>query len=87
MVDYFDKIVYEDLTPDIRLLADACGLDSVRHILRHLGGLQFYIPKVTSFESFVLRHMKENYHKSIKEIARELDVSEQYLKSVKKRNK
>jgi hypothetical protein len=86
MIDYFNKISYTDLTPDIKLIADACGMEAVRDILRKLSGLQFYIPKVTSFEGFVLRYMNENSSKSIKELAKELEVSEQYLKIVKKRN-
>jgi predicted transcriptional regulator len=86
MIDYFEQINYDDLTPDIRLIADVCGIEAVREILRNLNGLQFYIPKVTSFERFVYRYINENNHKTIKEIARELDVTEYYLKSVIKRN-
>ncbi|MBX3044136.1 MAG: hypothetical protein KIT33_04325 [Candidatus Kapabacteria bacterium] len=84
--DIFSGINYEDLTPDIRLMADACGIEAVRKILMNLNGLQFYIPKITSFEKFVLRYLSENKSKSLKEIARELEVTEYYLKAVKKRN-
>lgn len=87
MSDFYDQIKYEDLNPDIKMIADSCGIDVARNIIRHLGGLQFYIPKVTGFESFVLRFMFENKHSKLKDIARLLGVSEQYLKIVQKRNK
>lgn len=86
MIDFYELINYEDLTPDIKLIADVCGIEPVRNILKNLNGLQFYIPKVTSFERFVFRYINENNHKSIKEIARELEVTEYYLKTVIKRN-
>lgn len=87
MIDFYQKISYDDLTPDIRLIADVCGIEAVREILKNLSGLQFYIPKVTGFEKFVLRYIHENKERSIKEIARDLDVTEYYLKNVLKRNK
>jgi hypothetical protein len=85
MIDLYEKLDYEDLTPDIRLLADVCGIDSARLILKNLAGLQFYIPKITSFEGFVYKYLVENKHKNNKEIARDLEVSEAYIKTVKKR--
>jgi hypothetical protein len=86
MSDFYDKINYDDLNPDIQMIADVCGIESARMIIRHLGGLQFYIPKVTGYERFVNRFMDENKGMKLKDIAKELGVSEQYLKILQKRN-
>ncbi|MDX9790063.1 MAG: hypothetical protein WCZ17_02215 [Candidatus Kapaibacterium sp.] len=87
MNHYTNDVEYEDLTPDIRLIADVCGMDTVRKMLQHLSGMQFYIPKITSFQTFIRRYIKQNSSRSFKEIALELCVSEQYIKSVRNKSK
>ncbi len=87
MSDFYDEIKYDELSTDIQMIADVCGIECTRNIIRHLGGLQFYIPKVTGYESFVFRYMTENRNLRLKDIAKKLGVSEQYLKIVRKRFK
>ncbi len=78
--DKFDEIKYEDLTEDLKLIADYCGMELVKKMMRELSGMYFYIPKITRLDNFINRYIIENKDKSRKEIAKYLQVSEQFLK-------
>lgn len=79
------EIEYEDLTDDMKMLHDLCGQETVVKLLENFGGLSFYIPKLTSFETLIYRYIKKNIRLSDKKIAAALGVSEQYIKTVKKK--
>ena len=85
MKDVFDFINEDELTDDLRLLADVCGIDSVRKILKSLAGFSFYVPRISRLEKFIERYVCENETRSTKELALELGVSDQFLKNKKKR--
>jgi hypothetical protein len=78
----YQSIQEEELTPDLQLLAQVCGMESIRIILKEFKGLNFYIPKITRIEKFVRRYLRENQSKPPKELARELGVSENYVKKL-----
>jgi AraC-like DNA-binding protein len=78
--DIYDMIEPEDLTYDMKMIASICGIDIVRKILRDLGGMNVYVPKITKFHRLVDRYLAENQHKKLKQLARELGVSETYLR-------
>ncbi len=80
MNDVYEIIQEAELTPDLQIMADLCGIDIVRTLLRTLPGMSFYIPKITRLDSFVRRFISINRDKSRKQIAKELNVSENYLK-------
>jgi hypothetical protein len=80
MNDVFDIIEETELTPDLQIMADLCGIDLVRKLLRTLPGMSFYIPKITRLDGFVRRFITLNHDKSRKQIAKALNVSENYLK-------
>jgi DNA-binding CsgD family transcriptional regulator len=75
-----NEIEIEDLTPDLRLIAELIGLENVRNLIDNLSGINIYIPKISRLGSFIARYVKSNKSKSIKQIARELTVSEQLVK-------
>ncbi len=85
--DIFEQIEFEDLTEDLKMLAEACGLDTVRKMLKFFGGLNFYIPKISRLDKFILKYLSQNKEKSQKQIARELNVSEYFLRVLQKRNR
>ena len=85
MANVYEQIRREELTPDLQLLAEICGMDSLRKILESLNGLSFYIPKMTRFERFIIRYLSENPDEKMKETAKKLGVSEQYLNNLSKR--
>ncbi|GAB1370727.1 hypothetical protein MASR1M45_07890 [Candidatus Kapaibacterium sp.] len=87
MKDIYQEINYDELTDDIRIIADVTGIDNVRMMLKHLGGLSFYIPKITAFNKFIQRYADTNSDKTLKEIAISLNVSEQYLRKMLPKDK
>jgi hypothetical protein len=80
--DIFNLVNEDDLTPDLIIMADICGLESVRQMLRQFPGMGFYIPKLSRLDGFVNRYIKENTDKPVKILAKDLKVSEQYLKKI-----
>lgn len=84
MNDRFDEIEYNDLTDDLKILADGIGIAGVRCAMRELSGMSFYIPKISRLDSFISRFIEEHKGMSRKEIAQYLDVSEQFLKKYRR---
>ncbi len=85
MRDAYDKITEDFLTPDLQMISSACGIECVRSLLREFGGIQFYIPKLTRLEHFVMHYIAENREKNLKMIAQDLNVSETYLRNLLKK--
>ena len=77
------NITLDELTPDLQIVADKCGLDTVLLLLKHLQGTNIYIPRISRLTDYVLRYIKENIAKSIKELALELGVSENFIRRLK----
>ena len=84
-MNILNEIEYDDLTDDMKMLHDLCGKETVVKLLENFGGLSFYIPKLTSFESLIYRFIRQNIRLSDKKIAVALGVSEQYIKTLKKK--
>jgi len=85
MKDIYDYIKEDELTDDLKLLSDVCGIDSVRKILKSLAGFSFYVPRISRFDKFIESYLNENELRSRKELALELGVSDQFLKNKKKK--
>jgi Mor family transcriptional regulator len=82
MADIYEEIEKEDLTEDLDMIANVCGLEVVRNLMRHYPGLSFYIPKVARLDTFVSRYLKTNKKLGFKKLANELCVSESYLRRI-----
>jgi hypothetical protein len=82
MKDAFDILEIEDLTPDLKLIADTCGLEPTKSLLRTLSGMYLYIPKISRLEPLIQRYIKIFPDKNYKVLASELNVSEVFLKKV-----
>ncbi len=80
MRDQYDEIEYDDLTDDLMIMAEHCGMDAVRKMLRELPGMSFYIPRISRLDKFISRFILQNRDKTRKEIAKKLKVTEQFLK-------
>ena len=85
MQNLFDLLTESDLTTDLKMLMDVCGLEIVKKLLYNCNGTSFYIPKVSHLDSFVIKYLGEHKDKPIKKIAVELGVSEPFLKNLKKK--
>ncbi len=82
-MDVYTQIHFDELTDDLQMMSNACGIETVQSLLRNFGGMSFYIPKLSRLDSFVWKYVKQNPEKTFKQIARELKVSEQFLKTVR----
>ena len=71
MNDIIEQIRVNELTPDLQMVAETCGMEAVRQLLKNMAGLNFYIPKLSRFETFIERYMRQEPGKSIKQIAKE----------------
>ena len=76
----YSSIRVEELTADMQLLSEVCGLEKVQSLLKEFQCLSFYFPKITRIDKFINRYLTENRERSPKELAMELGVSEQYIK-------
>ncbi|MFH1050377.1 MAG: hypothetical protein V1779_05525 [bacterium] len=87
MENVYDLLSESDLTTDLQILSDVCGLETVKIILKNLAGLNFYVPGISHLDTLVMKYLRKYPEKTFKQIAFELGVSEPYLKSLKKKEK
>lgn len=80
------KLEFSDLNPDLTDLADILGLELLEELIIKFGGANYYIPKISSLDNFVDRHIKTNKDKTDKQLARDLNVSENFIKKRMKKN-
>ena len=83
--DIYELIEEGDLTPDLQLMSQVIGIENVVKLLKELQGCNFYIPKVTRLDNFIEKYIAQNRSKPAKIIARELGVTEMFLKKFYKR--
>ena len=86
MKDIYELMVDEDVKGDLEMLRDVCGLEALKKILRGMEGISLYIPRITGLESLVLRYIKSNPDRTFKQIARDLNDSDAYIRKVRSRN-
>jgi hypothetical protein len=82
--DIYKLIEEEDLTPDLQLMAAVIGIENVIKLIKELQGSSFYIPKITRLDNFIGKYLNMNRNKPVKLIARELGVTEMFLKKFRK---
>lgn len=82
--DRFDEIMYEDLTEDLQIIADYCGIDPVRNLMRRWQGATFYIPKISHLGKFVRRYIAEHKELTIEQISTYLQVTPQFLRKIRR---
>ncbi len=83
--DIYEEIEEEDLTQDLLLISQVIGFENVIKMLRELHGISFYIPNLTRLDNFILKYLQRNKNKHTKTIARELGVTEIFLKKFQTR--
>lgn len=74
------KLQLTDLNPDLTDLANIIGLELLEELILKFGGANYYIPKISSLDNFVDRHINCNKDKTYKQLARDLNVSENFIK-------
>lgn len=79
----FDEMVrhmeYDDLpTEDMRLVADAIGVEATVRLMEGLGGLNITVPKMWKLK-LVDKYIAENSHVPVKKLARETGFTPQFI--------
>ncbi|HRP02860.1 MAG TPA: hypothetical protein PLE30_09460 [Candidatus Kapabacteria bacterium] len=83
-IDLYQHLLEEDLSNDLKMLSELCGIDCVRLLMKNYSGLQFYIPKISSFRSVFIRIIQnESSSISNKDLASRLDVSEEFIRKIR----
>jgi hypothetical protein len=86
--EFIEKIQYEDLTEDFKLVADTCGIETARTLIIELGGIRLDIPTAKSLRESIKRYINNRSESvPIKKIALELGCSERYLQKLEERDK
>lgn len=75
-----NKLELTDLNEDLKTLNEIIGLELLEKLIHSYGGTNFYIPKISSIDKYVERHIRLNRDKTSKKLARELKVSENFIK-------
>lgn len=76
-----DSIKIEDLTGDIRIIAEHCGIDTAISLITKIGGMEVYVPKSNSVpairEAYILAVISKlpSHLNPAKSIALELSLS------------
>ena len=63
----------DDLTPDMQLIAEESGIETVRELFRSCDGLEIRIPRINYTKSVLVKYIKSRVGLSAKKIAREID--------------
>ena len=59
-MNILQNLQYEDLTEDLQMIYDVCGEETVIRLIENLGGLSFYVPKITRFDDLIYRYIRDN---------------------------
>lgn len=71
--DLIELIDVEDLTPDMKLIAEESGIETVRELFRTCDGLEIRVPRINYTKSVLIKYIKKRAGLSAKRIAREID--------------
>jgi len=86
--DIIEMLEEQDLPEHFQIVAETCGIETARLLIKELGGITVSIPMMTSLRSLLERYIKENVKEiPIKKIARELGMNERAVANIlRKRN-
>jgi Mor family transcriptional regulator len=71
-----EELQQKDLTDDLQILADYLGIEQVKLLIKHLGGITFYIPKYNALYKTAKRFIRNNPNYTTKQYALMLTLSE-----------
>jgi Mor family transcriptional regulator len=73
---WLQNITVDDMpNADMRMVAELCGVEVAIELMRHLGGINIYIPR-TAEKEFLKKYVVERYNgHNAKELAIDLGIS------------
>lgn len=73
----------QDLPEHFQIVAEVCGIETARLLIKELGGITLSIPMVNSLRTLIERYVSENAKViPIKKIARELGMNERAVAKI-----
>lgn len=86
-----DHVSFEDLTDDMKLVAQSCGLEVARSLICNCPGIQLYVPRPENMSEVMRRYVRARIGErlptdaELKAIAIELGKSPSYLRQIMSR--
>jgi len=86
--DVLNMLEEKDLPEHFQIVAETCGIETARVLIKELGGITVSIPMITSLRSVLERYILENVEEiPIKKIARDLGMNERAIGNILKKIK
>lgn len=81
--DIIQMLEEQDLPEHFQIVAEVCGIETARLLIKELGGITLSIPMVNSLRTLIERYVSENAKViPIKKIARELGMNERAVAKI-----
>lgn len=81
--DIIQMLEEQDLPEHFQIVAEVCGIETARLLIKELGGITLSIPMVNSLRTLIERYVSENAKEiPIKKIARELGMNERAVAKI-----
>lgn len=83
-IDIKEFIEIEDLSADMQVVAEACGIEVARILVEKCASLRIHIPKFANLRTSVVKAVESNQHLRPTELARSLQVSLSTVENVQR---
>jgi len=84
--DIIEMLEEQDLPEHFQIVAETCGIETARLLIKELGGITVSIPMVNSLRTLVERYIADNAKEiPIKKIARALGMNERAVANILKK--
>lgn len=81
--DIIEMLEEQDLPEHFQIVAEVCGIETARLLIKELGGITVSIPMVNSLRSLIERYISESSKDiPIKKIARALGMNERAVSKI-----
>lgn len=81
-----DVVSIDDLSEDMKMIAELCGMETAKALLQYCSGVQVYIPRLERIPGVMRKLIRERYgerpltESEIKALAVEMRLSPSYLR-------
>ena len=85
--DVINMLEEKDLPEHFQIVAETCGIETARLLIKELGGITVSIPMLTSLRLLLERYIKSNVNDiPVKKIAWELGMNERAVANMMRKN-
>ena len=84
--EIIEMLEEQDLPEHFQIVAETCGIETARLLIKELGGITLSVPMVNSLRTLIERYVSENSKEiPVKKIARELGMNERAVTNIIRR--